>query len=77
MPTPWFDIPYSLTEDQKSSFEHDGFLMLPDVFTPQQVHDLQSWTVEVKSWPSRPGQHMPYEEVRVDGSTGLCSNEST
>lgn len=72
----WFDMPYKLTPEQKESFERDGFLMLPDVLEPSQVKDLQDWTVEVKTWPNRPGQHMPYEEIRSDGSTGLCRTES-
>jgi hypothetical protein len=72
-----FNSTYSLTDAQKESFDRDGFLLLDDILTPSQVSDLQTWTAEVKGWPNRRGEHMPYEEIRADGSTGLCRTEST
>lgn len=71
-----FDKKYYLYPEQLERFERDGFLMLPDVLTPFEVQEMQQWAAEVKSWPNRPGEHMPYEEVRADGSTGLCRTES-
>jgi hypothetical protein len=71
-----FNSSYTLTSTQKTSFEKDGFLLLDDILTPTQVTDLQTWTSEVKNWPNRRGEHMPYEEIRSDGSTGLCRTES-
>lgn len=71
-----FDSTYSLTEAQKTSFDREGFLLLDDILTSSQISDLQSWTAEVKGWPNRRGEHMPYEEVRADGTTGLCRTES-
>lgn len=71
-----FDISYQLSPDQLSRFERDGFLLLPDVLTASQTADLQAWTAEVKGWPNRKGEHMPYEEIRSDGTTGLCRTES-
>jgi len=72
-----FNSTYSLSEAQKVAFNRDGFLLLDDILTPSQVSDLQTWTAEVKGWPNRKGEHMPYEEIRADGSTGLCRTEST
>jgi len=72
-----FNSTYSLGEAQKVAFNRDGFLLLDDILTPSQVSDLQTWTAEVKGWPNRKGEHMPYEEIRADGSTGLCRTEST
>jgi hypothetical protein len=77
MSDPDFNSTYALTEAQKESFGRDGFLLLDDILTPSQVSDLQTWTAEVKGWPNRTGEHMPYEEIRADGSTGLCRTEST
>lgn len=71
-----FDTKYTLTTEQLTSFDKDGFLLLPDVLEKNQVTDLQSWTAEVKGWPNKPGHHMPYEEKRADGTTGLCRTES-
>jgi len=73
---PSFNSTYSLSRVQKESFNRDGFLLLDDILTPYQISDLQSWTAEVKGWPNRKGEHMPYEEIRADGSTGLCRTES-
>lgn len=71
-----FDSLYILSAAQKASFNRNGFLLLDDVLTTSQVSDLQTWTAEVKSWPNRQGEHMPYEEIRSDGTTGLCRTES-
>jgi len=71
-----FNSTYSLTGAQKVAFDRDGFLLLDDILTPSQITDLQTWTSEVKGWPNRKGEHMPYEEIRADGSTGLCRTES-
>lgn len=67
---------YTLTKSQKESFASDGFLLLDDILSPSQVSDIQTWTAEVRGWPNRRGEHMPYEEIRADGSTGLCRTES-
>jgi len=67
---------YTLSKSQKESFDRDGFLLLDDILSPSQVSDIQTWTAEVKGWPNRKGEHMPYEEIRADGSTGLCRTES-
>ncbi len=66
------DIPYRLTPAQAVSFHRDGFLLLDGVLTPVEVKHLQQWTAEVKGWPNTLGEHMPYDETRADGSTGLC-----
>ena len=70
------DETYPLAPEQVESFRQNGFLLLTDVFSPQEVADIQKWTAEVKAWPPRVGEHMPYEEVLADGTTGLCRTES-
>lgn len=70
------DHSYSLSSDQVESFEKDGFLIIEDMFDPATIEQITRWTAEVKAWPSRPGQHMPYEEERADGTIGLCRTES-
>jgi hypothetical protein len=76
MSDPDFNSTYALAATQKESFDRNGFLLLDDILTPSQVSDLQTWTAEVKRWPNRKGEYMPYEEIRADGSTGLCRTES-
>jgi hypothetical protein len=76
MSSPKFNDSYHLTPEQLSSFHRDGFLLLPDVLDSAQTADIQAWTAEVKGWPNKKGEHMPYEEIRSDGTTGLCRTES-
>jgi hypothetical protein len=70
------DSSYPLTPEQRVSFERDGYLAISDALSPEQVDDVKAWVAEIKGWPNRPGEHMPYEEVRADGTRGLCRTES-
>ena len=72
MVTSFYDLPYSLTTEQANSFERDGFLVIPDVLSPSDIGETQRWAAEVKDWPDKPGEHMPYLEKRLDGSMGHC-----
>jgi len=76
MVTNRFDVPYPLSAEQVDSFQKDGFLVLTDVLTPSDVEDLKGWAEEVRTWPNRPGEHMPYLEARADGTMGLCRTEN-
>ena len=67
---------YNLTPDRIEAFHRDGYMLIDDLFDKAQTEDIQEWTAEVKSWPNVPEKHMPYEEERADGSTGLCRTES-
>jgi hypothetical protein len=67
---------YPLSSERVEAFHRDGFMLIDDLLDDGQVQDLQRWTAEVKSWPNIPDKHMPYEEQRADGSTGLCRTES-
>ncbi|RSH80152.1 hypothetical protein EHS25_007257 [Saitozyma podzolica] len=70
------NIPYPLSPTQVESFHRDGYLLIADALSPSDIQDMQAWSAEVKAWPNRVGEHMPYEEQRADGSTGLCRTES-
>jgi hypothetical protein len=67
---------YHITPEQVESFQKDGYLLLDDLLDGPSTKEVVKWTAEVKSWPNIPGQHMPYEEERADGATGLCRTES-
>jgi hypothetical protein len=70
------NIPYPLSSTQVESFHRDGYLLIADALSPLDIRDMQAWSAEVKAWPNRPGEHMPYEEIRADGTMGLCRTES-
>ena len=71
-----FDTPYSLSPEQKSSFESNGYLVLTDVLNTDDTASVQKWAAEVKALPNIKGEHMHYEEVRRDGSIGHFRTES-
>lgn len=68
--------PYQLAPDQVKSFKTDGYLLVDDLLDRASIQHVVDWTAQVKSWPNRPGEHMPYEEERADGTVGLCRTES-
>lgn len=51
--------------DQLAFFEENGYLIIRDFLSPEQVSDLQRWAQEVHDWkPTDTSEFMPYE-VRV------------
>jgi hypothetical protein len=68
--------PYHLSPERIEAFHRDGFMLIDDLFDASQTSNIQQWTAEVKGWANVPGKHMPYEEERADGTTGLCRTES-
>ena len=61
---------------QIESNHQDGFLVVHDVLHSSEVAALQRWTAEVKAWPNKSGEHMPYEEKRSDGDYGIVQVSS-
>ncbi|KAL7935673.1 hypothetical protein V8C35DRAFT_333561 [Trichoderma chlorosporum] len=66
-----------VNEDQISFFKKNGYLIIRDLLSPEQVIDLQSWAQEVHGWkPTETSEFMPYEEVNDKGETVLCRTEN-
>jgi len=51
-----------LTDQQIAAFKHDGYLVVPGLYSPDEVAQIQSWTEEIAAWPETPGRHMMYFE---------------
>ncbi|CAK7205776.1 hypothetical protein SEUCBS139899_008555 [Sporothrix eucalyptigena] len=67
----------AVTADQKAFFEENGYLIIRDFLSPEQVKDLQRWAQEVHDWkPTTTSEFMPYEEVNAKGQTVLCRTEN-
>lgn len=66
-----------LNRKQLEAFRRDGYLLLPGLYTPQEVREITAWTDEVSAWPETPGRHMMYfEQSRLEpGSRILCRME--
>ena len=67
---------YTISPDQLSSYDRDGYLVLNDVLSTATAQQLQQWSRDVHSWPNVPGRHMAYTETLKDGTTGICRTEN-
>ena len=67
--------PYLLTDDQKASFEKDGFLILRDFLDSSSIQALIQWTKQIHDLPLVKGKWMPYEEQTSDGRNVLTRTE--
>lgn len=71
------DTIYNISQDQHNAFERDGYLLLDDLFSQQEIAIIKTWTLEVHSWPNEKGKWMHYQEVRQeDGQRILCRTEN-
>ena len=51
-----------LISSQIESFENDGFLIVKDVFSPENIKDLTKWSDEVLAMPEKSGKQWVYHE---------------
>jgi hypothetical protein len=60
----------SVTNDQISFFKDNGYLIIRDFLSLQEVQNLQTWAQEVHDWkPTTESEFMPYEVCqRMHGS---------
>lgn len=66
-----------LSEAQIDQFHRDGFLVVREMYSPQETGAISEWTEEVASYPEAPGRTMMYfEESQDDGSRILCRIEN-
>ena len=52
-----------LTQEQIDQFKRDGYVMVPGLYTPEEIRQITAWTEEVTSWPEIPGKYMMYFET--------------
>jgi ectoine hydroxylase-related dioxygenase (phytanoyl-CoA dioxygenase family) len=50
------------TADEVARMEQDGFLVVPQFFSAQQMHDVLAWTEALQHAPEVPGRHWVYHE---------------
>jgi len=66
-----------LSEAQIKQFHRDGFLVVREMYSPQETRSISEWTEEVAAYPEEPGKTMMYfEESQDDGSRILCRIEN-
>jgi ectoine hydroxylase-related dioxygenase (phytanoyl-CoA dioxygenase family) len=66
-----------LSEVKIKQFYRDGFLVVREMYSPQETRSISEWTEEVANYPEEPGKTMMYfEESQDDGSRILCRIEN-
>ena len=66
-----------LSKVQIEQFHRDGFLVVREMYSPQETSAISEWTEEVAAYPEVPGKTMMYfEESQDDGSRILCRIEN-
>jgi len=51
-----------LTDEQVQQFREQGYLVVPGLFTPEEMVPITEWVNEVENWPETPGKWMMYFE---------------
>jgi len=65
------------SEEQIDHFHRDGFLVMREMYSPQETRIISEWTKEVASYPEIPGKTMMYfEESQDDCARILCRVEN-
>ena len=57
-------------------WKRDGFVILKDLFSPEQKEVIASRAREIQQWPIAAGKHMHYFEGAPDGGVMLCRTEN-
>ena len=55
-------VPTSLSRSQVARFQGDGFVVVPAMFSADEMDAMERWTDEVVAFPEVPGRHMVYYE---------------
>ena len=56
-----------LSEEQIETFERDGYLIVSQAFTPDEVKRIETWTQELVALPEESGKHWIYHEKSLKG----------
>lgn len=55
-----------LSKEQIKTFQNDGFLVIPQMFNPQEMTEITNWINEVYFLPEVSGKYMFYYEDNLD-----------
>jgi hypothetical protein len=68
---------YHISQEQKSFFNTNGYIILRDILNKGEILDLQAWSQEVHDLPrTAETSWMPYEEINASGQRVLCRTEN-
>lgn len=69
-------VDQSLTSDAMRSWETDGYLVVPALFTGQDLADLQRWVSDLEKTPGSFDGVWQYDETTADGTPARCRTEN-
>ncbi|EJT96645.1 PhyH-domain-containing protein [Dacryopinax primogenitus] len=67
---------WKISEQQKIDYAQQGYLILRNLFTPQEKADLIEWVKDVKNSPDMPNHYMHYEEIKGNGKKDRTLTEN-
>ncbi len=67
MPEQTLNTP-NLTPEQIAQFENDGFLVVKNAFSADEMAAFSGWTDEILAMPEESGKHWVYHEKSLNGS---------
>ncbi|HHQ14518.1 MAG TPA: phytanoyl-CoA dioxygenase family protein [Chromatiales bacterium] len=56
-----------LSDAQVAQFHRDGFLVVPGLFSPDEMKQITAWVDEAQAWPEQKGHAWMYFETTDDG----------
>jgi ectoine hydroxylase-related dioxygenase (phytanoyl-CoA dioxygenase family) len=65
-----------LTVEQIETFRRDGYLIVPGLFSAEEMVEIRAWADEVQNWPEERGKAWMYFEQTSDGRRQLCRLEN-
>ena len=66
-----------ISDDEKSFFENNGYLIIRDTLSDLEATAVQNWVNEVRNWPiTEDASFMPYSEINADGQLVLSRTEN-
>ncbi len=67
----------ALTDDQVAQFRRDGYLLVPGLYSADEMADITAWTDTLATSPEAPGRDWKYfEESKANGDRILCRIEN-
>ena len=68
---------YTLSEEQKLSWERNGFLLFKDILSKSDVENIVQWCSDIQNWEPTKGKWMVYyEKSNITGEEMLCRTEN-
>ncbi len=55
------------SKEQRETFKRQGYLVVPGLYTPEEMDEIRGWVDEAQGWPEEKGGAWMYFEETADG----------